>query len=106
VLLFPKLLIDEGVMERRMLQNITHEIDEEIQQATHLALHEEAPAAASALKHLYSETVDITSEALEVTLRPGKALCARFCAAGLFSATANTWEPSRLVRFLTTFGPQ
>src|SRR5580765_1149159 len=33
VLLFPKLLIDEGVMDRRMLQNITHEIDEEIHDA-------------------------------------------------------------------------
>ena len=34
VLLFPKFLIEEGVIDRRMLQNITHEIDEEVQQAT------------------------------------------------------------------------
>ena len=66
VLLFPKMLIDEGVMDRRMLQNITHEIDQEIQQATQQALHEEAPAAASALTHLYSETVDATSEAFSM----------------------------------------
>src|ERR1019366_1400609 len=63
VLLFPRLLIDEGVMDRRMLQNITFEIDEEIEQATQQALHDEPPAAASALTHLYSETVDPTSEA-------------------------------------------
>ena len=66
VLLFPKMLIDEGVMDRRMLQNITHEIDQEIQQATQQALHEEAPAAASALTHLYSEKVDATSEAFSM----------------------------------------
>ncbi len=61
VLRFPKLLIDEGVMDRQMLQNITHEIDEEIEQATQQALHDDPPSAASALKHLYSETVDPTS---------------------------------------------
>src|ERR1039457_3437270 len=66
VLLFPKMLIDEGVMDRRVLQKITHEIDQEIQQATQQALHEEAPAAASALTHLYSETVDATSEAFSM----------------------------------------
>ena len=66
VLLFPKLLIDEGVMDRRMLQNITFEIDEEIEQATQLALHDEPPAATSALTHLYSETVDPTCEAFSV----------------------------------------
>jgi TPP-dependent pyruvate/acetoin dehydrogenase alpha subunit len=34
VLLFPKFLIDEGVIDRRMLQDITHEIDEEVNRAT------------------------------------------------------------------------
>ncbi len=29
VIRFPKLLIDEGILDRRMLQDITHEIDEE-----------------------------------------------------------------------------
>src|SRR5436305_3080667 len=29
-ILFPKFLIDEGVMDRRMLQDIAHEVDEEI----------------------------------------------------------------------------
>ena len=66
VLRFPKLLIDEGVMDRRMLQNITHEIDEEIEQATQRAKHDDPPSAASALKYLYSETVDPTSEKFSV----------------------------------------
>jgi len=55
VLRFPKLLIDEGVLDRRMLQDITHEIDEEIQQVTQQALHEEPPSPTSALVHLYSD---------------------------------------------------
>jgi 2-oxoisovalerate dehydrogenase E1 component len=46
-----------------MLQDITHEIDEEVQQATQTALHNEPPSAASALVHLYS-TVDPCAPAL------------------------------------------
>jgi 2-oxoisovalerate dehydrogenase E1 component len=55
VLRFPKFLVDEGVLDRRMLQDITHEIDEEVQAATQQALRDEAPAAGSALTHLYSD---------------------------------------------------
>ncbi|MCU1234728.1 MAG: dehydrogenase, component, partial [Candidatus Solibacter sp.] len=55
VLRFPKFLIDEGVIDRRMLQDITHEIDEEVQAATQQALRDEAPAPGSALVHLYSD---------------------------------------------------
>ena len=46
VLRFPKLLIDEGVLDRRMLQDITHEIDEEVQQVTQQALRDAEPGAA------------------------------------------------------------
>jgi 2-oxoisovalerate dehydrogenase E1 component len=63
VLVFPKLLVDEGILDRRMLQDITFEIDEEINRATQQALHDEPPAPATALRHLYSETVDPTSDA-------------------------------------------
>jgi 2-oxoisovalerate dehydrogenase E1 component len=66
VLLFPKFLIDEGVIDRRMLQDITHEIDEEINRATQEALHDEPPAPSSALRHLYSDSVDPTSDAFDV----------------------------------------
>ena len=55
VLLFPTLLIDEGVIDRRMLQNITHEIDEEVHEVTQQALRDPAPAPSTALAHLYSE---------------------------------------------------
>ena len=61
-----KLLIEEGVMDRRMLQNITHEIDEEVQQATVEAMRDNPPAAASALRHLYSDKVDATSDGFAV----------------------------------------
>ena len=62
VVRFPKFLIDEGVMDRQMLQNITHEIDEEVNQATHQALHDAPPAGETALRHLYSDAVDPASE--------------------------------------------
>ena len=51
VLRFPKLLLDEGILDRRMLQDITHEIDREVNQATEQALRDEPPDAASALRH-------------------------------------------------------
>src|SRR5689334_2727276 len=38
ILRFPKMLVDEGVLDRHMLQRITHEIDEEVHQATQQAL--------------------------------------------------------------------
>jgi 2-oxoisovalerate dehydrogenase E1 component len=66
VLLFPKFLIDEGVIDRRMLQDITHEIDEEINRATQEALHEDVPEPSTALRHLYSESVDATGDAFAV----------------------------------------
>ncbi|HJZ97529.1 MAG TPA: dehydrogenase E1 component subunit alpha/beta, partial [Candidatus Solibacter sp.] len=66
VLLFPKFLIDNGVIDRRMLQDITHEIDEEINRATQEALHDVPPDPGTALQHLYSETVDPTSDAFAV----------------------------------------
>ncbi|HUA58046.1 MAG TPA: dehydrogenase E1 component subunit alpha/beta [Verrucomicrobiae bacterium] len=62
VLTFPKFLIDEGVIDRHMLQNITHEIDVEIHDATHQALRDEPPAPETALQHLYSDKIDPTSE--------------------------------------------
>src|SRR5262249_8177292 len=62
VLIFPKYLIDEGVIDRHMLQNITHEIDQEVNEVTQQALRDDPPAAASALVHLYSDTADPTSD--------------------------------------------
>ncbi len=62
VLRFPKFLIDEGIIDRHMLQGITHEIDEEVHQATQQALRDAAPAPDTALVNLYSPEVDPTSQ--------------------------------------------
>jgi 2-oxoisovalerate dehydrogenase E1 component len=62
VLCFPKFLMDEGVIDRQMLQRITHEIDEEVHHATQQALRDESPAKDSALAHLYSDRIDPTSD--------------------------------------------
>jgi len=76
VLIFPKLLIEEGVLDRYALQRITHEIDVEVDEATQEALHAPAPDPAGALDSLYSPTVDPASE--------------RFCAAPRFSGEPKT----------------
>jgi 2-oxoisovalerate dehydrogenase E1 component len=65
ILTFPKLLVDEGVLDRHMLQRISHEIDEEINEATQQALRDPAPRPESAFTHLYSETIDPTGPAFE-----------------------------------------
>ena len=62
VLTFPKWLIEEGAIDRDAVQNIAHEIDVEIHDAAQQALHDEPPAADSALRHLYSESIDPASE--------------------------------------------
>jgi 2-oxoisovalerate dehydrogenase E1 component len=62
VIRFPQWLIEQGLLERQRLQLIVHEIDEEVHDATHRALRDEPPAADTALRHLYSETVDPTSD--------------------------------------------
>ncbi len=62
VLTFPKMLVEEGVVDRHMLQRIMHEVDEEVHEATQRALRDEPPAAESVTQHLYSHTVDPASE--------------------------------------------
>jgi 2-oxoisovalerate dehydrogenase E1 component len=61
VIRFPQWLIEQGVLDRQRLQLITHEIDEEVHDATHRALGDEPPSADTAMRHLYSETVDSTA---------------------------------------------
>ncbi|MGA3020211.1 MAG: dehydrogenase E1 component subunit alpha/beta [Bryobacteraceae bacterium] len=60
---FPQFLVEEGVLDRQRLQLLTHEVDEEVHHATQQALHDLPPAADTALRHLYSETIDPTSDA-------------------------------------------
>jgi 2-oxoisovalerate dehydrogenase E1 component len=69
VVRFPERLIAEGVLDRRALQRIYHEIDVEVQAATETALAAEAPAPGSALEHLYSQ-VDPCGPAFEAVARP------------------------------------
>jgi 2-oxoisovalerate dehydrogenase E1 component len=70
VLLFPKFLVDEGILDRHMLQDITHEIDLEVNEATEQALLDEPPGPGSALRHLYSDTIDPTSGAFTADPHP------------------------------------
>jgi 2-oxoisovalerate dehydrogenase E1 component len=63
VLTFPRFLMEEGVMDRHMFQRIAHEVDEEVYEAAARALADDPPAPDSALRHLYSDTVDPTSDA-------------------------------------------
>jgi 2-oxoisovalerate dehydrogenase E1 component len=62
---FPKLLIDHDILDTHALERITKEVDREVHDAAHRALDQEPPAPSTALRHLYSETVDPTSAAFE-----------------------------------------
>jgi 2-oxoisovalerate dehydrogenase E1 component len=66
VIRFPQWLIAEGVLDRHRLQLIDHEIEEEVHDATQRALRDDPPAADTAMRHLYSETVDPTSAGFAV----------------------------------------
>jgi 2-oxoisovalerate dehydrogenase E1 component len=63
--IFPERLLDEGILDRHELQRMTHEVDSEVQEAAHMALPQEPPAADTALQYLYSPTVDPTSPLFE-----------------------------------------
>jgi 2-oxoisovalerate dehydrogenase E1 component len=65
VVKFPEWLIAEGLLDARGLEMISNEVDLEIQHVTDRALKAAPPPAGSALRHLYSETVDPTSAAFE-----------------------------------------
>jgi 2-oxoisovalerate dehydrogenase E1 component len=62
VVRFPQFLIEEGVIDRHMLQRIAHEIDQEVHQATERALAEPPPEPESALRNLYSPDIDPASD--------------------------------------------
>jgi 2-oxoisovalerate dehydrogenase E1 component len=62
VIRFPQFLVEQGVIDRHMLQRIAHEVDQEIHEATQRALQDEPPAPETALRYLYSEKIDPTSD--------------------------------------------
>jgi len=59
---FPKLLLEEGILDQNALRRITLEVDGEVNDATQQALHAEPALQESALRHLYSDKIDPTSE--------------------------------------------
>src|SRR5579871_4285904 len=59
--LFPKFLLDEGVLDQNALRRITLEVDREVHEAAQEALHADPAPRDSALRHLYSDKVDPTS---------------------------------------------
>jgi 2-oxoisovalerate dehydrogenase E1 component len=59
---FPQWLAKEGVADPRTLQQIAHEVDQEIQAATGNALRAPSPPRESVCLHLYSEDVDPASD--------------------------------------------
>jgi len=62
VIRFPRFLVDEGILDRQALQRVTHEVETELQDAAHRAGLDDPPAADSAMRHLYSESVDPCSD--------------------------------------------
>jgi len=66
---FPEWLLAEGILDRRALELLTEEADHEIHAATEYALRAEPPARGSALRLLYSDKVDPTSEAFSTAPR-------------------------------------
>ena len=59
---FPRFLLDEGVLDENALRRITLEIDHEVHEAAQQALRADPAPRDSALRHLYSEKIDPTSE--------------------------------------------
>jgi 2-oxoisovalerate dehydrogenase E1 component len=64
---FPEFLLEEGILDRHALKLISHEMEIEIQQITDRVLRAAPPEHGSALRHLYSEKVDITSDRFDAT---------------------------------------
>ena len=63
---FPKFLVDEGILSQDVLNAIMQEIDADILAEADRALKAEPPAQNTALRNLYSETVDPTSAEFDI----------------------------------------
>jgi 2-oxoisovalerate dehydrogenase E1 component len=66
---FPEYLLNAGVVDRHDLEQITHQVDREIQEATERALKAAPPARGSALQFLYSDKIDPASRDFETEPR-------------------------------------
>jgi 2-oxoisovalerate dehydrogenase E1 component len=65
VLRFPEWLLSEGHLDPHGVQRIAHEVEQEIQEAADKALAARPPDPASALRYLYSDSLDPASAAFE-----------------------------------------
>ncbi len=63
---FPKFLTEEGILDAQALEQITREIDQSIVDDATRALNAMTPDQDTAMRHLYSETVDPTSARFDV----------------------------------------
>ncbi len=61
ILTFPQWLVSEGIANPTTLQQIGHEVELEIQEATEVALQADSPEPSSVCLHLYSEESDPAS---------------------------------------------
>lgn len=59
-------LVGEGLLERDRIDRIMREIDEEIADVSQRVLHESSPARDTVFLHLYSSTIDPTSDVFQV----------------------------------------
>ncbi len=55
---YPEMLLQQGVLGRQALENITQEIDNHLAELTDSVLREASPQRGSALHFLYSDTID------------------------------------------------
>jgi 2-oxoisovalerate dehydrogenase E1 component len=60
---FPEDLVRAGVLDRTALERIAHEIDQQVQVVAEKVLDAPPPPRDSALRHLYSNKIDPTSDA-------------------------------------------
>ncbi len=67
---FPKWLVEEDLVRESDLEELAHQIDIEIQQATERALKSKMPEKGSAPRFVYSDTVDPTSDEFATEPRP------------------------------------
>ena len=67
---FPAFLVEQGVIEQPDLERIKREIDQGILEDASRALKAPPPSPETAMRHLYSETVDPTSGKFDVPARP------------------------------------
>ncbi len=65
LVVFPRYLLDEGILDRAALDRIVEEVEQEVQEASQRALQQEGPPRDSAMVNLYSHSVDPTSAEFE-----------------------------------------